>query len=519
MTNIVIYARFSSHSQTEQSIEGQLRVCHEYATRNGYNVVNEYIDRAISGTSDNRPAFLQMIADSKNKSFEYILVYKLDRFSRNKYDSVVYKHKLKENGVKVISATETISDTPEGALMEGLLEMMAEMYSQDLSQKVKRGIRESILKGNFIGGNILYGYKVVDKKIVIDKEKSQAVKLIFNEYANGTPKKKIIELLNSKGFKTNKNKPFTLNSLNHSLSNKKYIGIYDNGEYQNDNYYPAIIDKHLFERVQQKLKEHKQAPATQKAKIEYLLTGKCFCGYCGASMVGISGTSKTKERHHYYTCKTRWTNHSCNKANEKKNDLEEDIVKQTQDKLLQPQMIEHIVNRLLYAYEHDLTNTKIKEYQKQLNKIEREQDKCFDMVFNANTEEIKKRANEKSAELTILKQDLLKELKKLELAVGIKHTKQDLVNYLLLFIDGNYRDKTYQKKMINNFIHSIYIFDDDILVFYNMEENRNLTYEQVKQHLIDNNKAYIDNGVLILSPMLRQVITIRTPMFGLFFFC
>ena len=157
--NVVIYARYSSSAQTEQSIEGQLRVCREYAEKKGFNILHEYIDRAMTGTNDNRPEFQRMIADSKKQNFKFVLVYKLDRFSRSKYDNAIYKHKLQENGVKVISATEAISDTPEGIMMEGLLEMFAEMYSKDLSQKVKRGMRENVLKGLTIGGKVLYGYK------------------------------------------------------------------------------------------------------------------------------------------------------------------------------------------------------------------------------------------------------------------------------------------------------------------------------------------------------------------------
>ena len=147
MKKIVIYARYSSDRQTEQSIEGQLRVCHEYAERNDYVVVHEYIDRALSGTTDRRPAFLQMIEDSKKKEFEYVLVYQLDRFARNRYDSANYKMKLKKNGVRVLSARENISDDASGILMESVLEGMAEYYSVELSQKVKRGVRESLIKG------------------------------------------------------------------------------------------------------------------------------------------------------------------------------------------------------------------------------------------------------------------------------------------------------------------------------------------------------------------------------------
>ena len=158
----VIYARFSSHNQTEQSIEGQLRECYAYAKRNGHIILNEYIDRALSGTTDNRPQFKQMIEDSKKGGFDFVLVYQLDRFARNRYDSATYKAKLKKNGVRVLSAKENISDDASGVLMESVLEGMAEYYSAELSQKVKRGIKESLIKGNYIGGYILYGFDVVN---------------------------------------------------------------------------------------------------------------------------------------------------------------------------------------------------------------------------------------------------------------------------------------------------------------------------------------------------------------------
>ena len=226
--NIVIYARYSSSAQTEQSIDGQLRVCREYAERKGYTILKEYIDRAMTGTNDNRPEFQKMIADSSKKEFEYVLVYKLDRFSRSKYDNAIYKHKLQQNGVRVISAMEEISNTPEGVLMEGLLEIFAEMYSKDLSQKVKRGMKESILKGNYVGGATLLGYKVVNKKLVIDEKQAPAVKYIFEQYANGKTKTSIANELNKMGYKTNKGKNFTKQSLQNMLKNRRYLGEYKN---------------------------------------------------------------------------------------------------------------------------------------------------------------------------------------------------------------------------------------------------------------------------------------------------
>ena len=163
--NAVIYARFSSHQQNEQSIEGQIKVCREFAQREGYIIVGEYIDRAVSGKTDNRPQFQKMIADSARRSFEVIIVYQIDRFARNRYDSATNKAKLKKNGVRVLSARENISDDASGVLIEGVLESMAEYYSAELSQKIRRGMDLNAEKGFCTGGNVALGYYVdVHKK-------------------------------------------------------------------------------------------------------------------------------------------------------------------------------------------------------------------------------------------------------------------------------------------------------------------------------------------------------------------
>ena len=496
--NAVIYARFSSHSQTEQSIEGQVRVCKEYAERNKINIVGEYIDRATTGTNDNRPAFLQMIEESKYKQFEQILVYKFDRFSRNKYDSVVYKHKLAQNGVKVVSATEIISDSPEGALMEGLLEMFAEMYSKDLSQKVKRGIRESIIKGNYIGGKLPYGYKVEGKKIVIDEKTAPAIRYFFEEYANGKSKKQIMKELTEKGYKSANGKAITYHSFQNTLNNIKYTGMFDNGTIQNENYYPQIIDKETFDRVQIKLAEHKQAPATQKAKVEYLLTGKAFCGYCGSAMVGVSGTGKLGVKHCYYACSKRYKEHTCKKNNEKKDYIERYVVEQTLNYVLTEEQIENIANGMLERWNKNTTSLKIKEYERKIEKLDRELDKCFDMFYNAENEELQKRMNDKANSLTIEKQDLQEELKKLNMVKLITHTKEDVKNVLASYLDGNIGDKEYQRKIINKFVNSVYIFDDKIAIYYNLFNLRKFTYEEALENIAENE----DN--LILNDTLRQ---------------
>ena len=171
MKTAVIYARYSSDSQSEQSIEGQLRVCEDYARQNDILILDTYIDRAMTGTNDNRTDFQRMLKDSRKREWTFVLVYKLDRFSRNKYETAMHKKTLRDNGTKILSATEYIPDSPEGIILESMLEGYAEYYSAELSQKVKRGMRESRRKGNYQGGGLPYGYKVVNKKVLIEEEK------------------------------------------------------------------------------------------------------------------------------------------------------------------------------------------------------------------------------------------------------------------------------------------------------------------------------------------------------------
>ena len=275
--NAVIYARYSSSNQTEASIEGQMRECNEYAKKNGINIVGTYIDRARSATTDNRPDFKRMIKDSSNKKFDVVIVWKLDRFARNRYDSAKYKAALKKNGVKVISITEPISDDPNGIILESMLEGMAEYYSKELSVKVIRGRTENALKCKSIGGNIPIGY-VIDKNqfYQINPLTAPAVLEAFQSYAEGKTMKEIAEELNGKGIRTTKGKKVSDNVVSRMLHNRKYIGEYRYKDIVHPNGIPAIVPQELFDKVQRRIEETKKAPATHKADDEYLLTTKLF---------------------------------------------------------------------------------------------------------------------------------------------------------------------------------------------------------------------------------------------------
>lgn len=299
--NAVIYARYSSDRQTEQSIEGQLRECREFAASEGINIIGEYIDRAISGTTANRPEFQRMIADSKYKTFQAVIVYKLDRFARNRYDSAMYKSKLKANGVKVLSAKEHITDSPEGIILEGLLEAMNEYYSAELSQKIKRGMRENVIKGKTTGGNVALGYRIgADKLLEIDPAGAALVCRIFSNYDSGMTFTQICDDLNNAGYTTSRGKQFRIDTISRILSNQRYTGTYQcAGE---EAHCPQIIAPELFRSVQERLTEAKHKNRHTQSPHEYVLTGKAICGTCGRRLTGRAGTSKTDKRYYYYCC-------------------------------------------------------------------------------------------------------------------------------------------------------------------------------------------------------------------------
>lgn len=217
-----------------------MRVCNEFAERNGYTVIHNYIDRAVSGKTDKREQFQQMLKDSADKSFEFVIVYKLDRFARNRYDSAINKATLKKNGVKVLSACEQITDTPEGIILESMIEGMAEYYSAELSQKVKRGMRESCLKGNAAGIQPIYGYCIVDKKYKIVESEAAIVRKMFADYVSGTTIKELVEWLKISGIRSHRGNVFSFGRVSEIVYRqvqvwRRNLRKYDRADYRRAN--------------------------------------------------------------------------------------------------------------------------------------------------------------------------------------------------------------------------------------------------------------------------------------------
>lgn len=352
MKSAVIYARYSSERQSEQSIEGQLRVCNEFAQKNGLRIVGTYIDRAMTGTNDHRTEFQRMLFDSDSpQEWDIVLVYALDRFGRNSIEIAVNKQRLKKNGKILISATQRTSQNIDGSqnldgiILENVMIGLAEYYSAELSQKIRRGQNESREKGNFVGGGIAYGYKVVNKKVVVNEDEAEVIRYIFNQYVSGMIAREIIDALHEKGL-THRGKPFLPNAVYQILRNTRYIGVYYHNGKKYTNTFPPIVSTELFDTIQAMLAKNKLGSHSRDT--EFLLKGKLFCGICGKRMNGESGTSYTGKINYYYKCATKKRKSSaCPKVTVRKEDIEKIVLQTTADLLRAPGNVERIADAVV----------------------------------------------------------------------------------------------------------------------------------------------------------------------------
>ena len=252
--NCVVYARYSSHSQKDTSIEDQVRDIEVYCRLNNLSIVKVYADRHLTGTSDKRPQFQQMMKDAAHGRWSYVVVWKTDRFARNRYDSATYKYRLKRYGVRVLSAKESIPDGPEGILLESVLEGSAEYYSANLAQNIKRGMHSNALECKVNSGSIPFGYrKGEDGRFALEPAEAEVVREIFRKVAEGVPFVDLCNDLNGRGIRTKRGGLWNKNSFRRMLSNETYIGVYSFSDVRVEGGCPSIVDRALFLGVGEKL--------------------------------------------------------------------------------------------------------------------------------------------------------------------------------------------------------------------------------------------------------------------------
>lgn len=504
--NAVVYARYSSHNQTEQSIEGQISAGRKYAQSKGYTIVHEYCDRAKTGTNDNREEFQQMLKDTAKHQFEVIIVWKVDRFGRNREEITFNKYRAKKNGVRVEYVAENISEGPEGVILESVLEGMAEYYSKQLSQNVKRGLLESAKKHKVIGGHMLFGYKIsAENTYELDPDTSPVARQIFELYAQGLSMTELADHFNALGYH------FTKNSFPRMLSNEKYKGVYTYKDVIRDvDGMPRIVSDELFDRCQERLKINKRRPHKDWDYTDYILTDKLFCGKCGAPMVGKSGYGRHGGKYNYYVC-TNQIKHACTKKPVPRDLVEEAVLSRTMELLLDDTVFIFIVDATWnYYLETSDQRKEVERIEKNIRDVELaignlirsvEQGMPYDLV--------KSRITELSKEKDMLAMTLANKM----VSDQPPLTRDHIVFFLEQFRNLDYKDRNCQKKLVAVFVNSIYLYDDKLVIGYNYSSDSEVCHLKnidagvrtecampcSRKHI----RTYLYRNVLVIEAMLQ----------------
>ena len=456
MKTAVIYARYSCDRQNEQSIDGQLRVCKDYADKNDIFIIDTYMDKAMTGTNDDRESFQRMLHDSDKQSWDYVLVYKLDRFSRNKYEMAIHRKHLKDNNIKLISVMENIPEGPEGILLESLLEGMNQYYSEELSQKTKRGMKETRLKGNFIGGFPNYGYERDGAKLKINQCEAEILKQIFNDYDNGKQVCDIVRELNNKGIKF-KDREFLNSTIYNLLRKEKYIGIYKVNDEEFDKIYPPIIDKEIYEICKKRIDANKYGKHTNRPP--FLLKGKVFCGCCGGKLTSNSApTSTSTEPIRYYKCKHP-QKENCNNQAIKKEVLEEIVNKAILSLLPHSENISLLIDKIVEVHEKRIgKSSTLNLLTSDLNNV----NKAIKNILIAIESGILTSSTKSRLEELENKKRELEENIAREKATGHIHiTQKEITNYF------KYSLEQCPQTMINFLVKSVKVYSDKIEIIFN----------------------------------------------------
>ena len=514
MKNCVIYARFSSRGQNEQSIETQINVCTEHAIKNGYNVINIYTDKARTGTNDARPAFQRMIKDAASGAFQYIIVYMFDRFARNRRDSIIYKEMLRDKfNVRVLSALEPIADDEGGEFYEMFLDWNAEKYSKRLSKRVKDGLDVSVANGTFCGGILIYGYEICledipgkpgkyIKRVHINESEARVIRYVFEQYNMGIKKKEILKDITDKGFRYRDGNPFIMHQLDNWLTNPKYTGTFTFGGRVSTNMYPPIISQELFDSVQKRLAQNRYGKMGKDlGKPEFLLTGKVFCAYCGTPMVGDGGTGHLGVRYLYYTCKKTRQN-KCEKMRENKERLEQSVTEYVVSYFSEEKHLQKAVDDAFSFYEKRTDDSVIKSLETKMANVRKDVDDMANAFIKAKSKMLRDSIEKKMADYEIMYDELEKQHDQLILERGYQITREQMVKCITTLLSGDPSDPEYQKNIIDRLVDKIYVEDNGFTNFTKFQ-TRYDDYSPNFSDFID--KSLVENEVLLNSPLARQV--------------
>lgn len=515
------YCRYSSSAQDDgYSIEAQQKAIANFASSNGYDIQYSYIDKARTGTNANRPEFQRMIEDAKNGLFDVIIIHKIDRFSRNRLDSIIYKNELSKYGVKVISVTENFGEGAEAELMLAMQESMAEYYSKNLAREVRKGMDVLSSKGLHTGGSPPLGYDVVDKKLVINESEAEIVRLIFEMYSNKYTYNDMAKELNARGYKTKSGNEFSASSFNSILTQRKYIGEYVynrrvakslTGKYNSHankpedeivripGAVPRIIDNETWGKVQARLNQNKRKVGTYKSKSNYLLSGLIVCGECGYHYQGNSRKGGSGTIYSSYRCGKK-QNHKigCGNKEIEKNKLENFVIEQLKNYLFSNEAIDEIAHQVneYNKIAAKTNNDDLILFQKQMKQIEKQIANITKAIAKGVDEEI---MIDKINELNQSKKDLQKRIDEAVLEELPTVSKDDIRQALSAFSTYLKENNTIEcKRFIDNYIDKIVVHKDKVEIVLKVASSNFNTSES------DNDSGALHITIVITREELQK---------------
>ena len=457
----VIYARYSSHNQREVSIEQQVAECTKHAAALGLRIVGTYEDRAISGKTDNRPRFQQMMRDAEKGKFQAVVAWKSNRIGRNMLQAMVNEAKLDDYGVKVFYAEEDFDDTAAGRFALRNMMNVNQFYSENMAEDITRGLYDNANKCMANGRQPL-GYKRgADGKVMLDEPAAAVVREIFTRVAAGDLFVDIARDLNAKGIKTSKGAAWNKGSFQSICQNERYKGIYIYGDVRIVDGIPRIVSDELWYRVQEAMRMKKNPVGTRHrvGAEDYLLTGKLHCGHCGSYMTGVSGTSRNGELHYYYTCQKRRTEHACNKKNVRRDVIEPAIAQAIKMYCLTDDVIEWMADQTVQYWEKHDNDLQIEALEQQLTENKKATSnmlKAIEMgiiteATRSRMVELETENSKLTAQLSAAKRDV------------VKINREDLIDELHVLRSKDIQDREVQAELFKDFLVAAYIYDDNRL--------------------------------------------------------
>lgn len=444
--------------------------------------MKEYEDAAMSGTTSDRPQYQLMLSEVGTIRPAAVILWKTDRLGCDRFELADAKRRIRDAGCRIcLIAEPTPDDSPESVLMETMMEGVAEFYSRQLSVNIRRGMAYNAEHALY-NGHKVWGYGVDgDKHYVVDDAVAPFVVAMFTRYADGEAMLSICDDFNAKGLRTTRGALFGVKTVDKLLKNRAYIGEYRHGGVTVEGGIPQIVDEELFDRAQRRLAENKRNGSRRKASVQaqdaprYWLTDKLYCGECGGSMQGVSGTSKTGAKHYYYYCKEQRAKR-CAKRPVRKEWIEDAVTGVLKGLLDDSENLASIAVDEAKYYED---NYKSIEYLSSLEQQRRDVEKGLANFVNAIEVGIFNETTQRPmAELQERKDTLNDAIETETVSQPLFEDEHSIRAYFDRFLHADFDNPEVRDSVLEYFVDKIYLHEDRLVVTsWYSEDNREVPME------------------------------------------